>query len=61
MTGQPLSFSRLSAGHYESTQGHQIDRHGREWMITWPGRRTPDVSKPSLRAALEYVRTDPEG
>ncbi|WP_431728538.1 hypothetical protein [Verrucosispora sp. TAA-831] len=55
---------RLSAGHYESDRGHVIDRIGREWFITFPGERTPDVSRPTLAEAWAYVQwfhTEQEG
>lgn len=50
-----LTWTRLSPGHYESSAGHWIDRIGRQWFITYPGERAPDVTRDTLAEARAYV------
>lgn len=60
----PVKLKRVGPGYYETREGHRIERHGEGrnvfWAITWPGETLPDVSRPTLREAYEYVQTHRE-
>ena len=60
-----MKLKRVTSGYYETSAGHCIEKHGAGpgafWAITWPGQKLPDVSRPSLRQAFEYVQMFPEG
>jgi hypothetical protein len=56
MAAPRIPVAKVGPGSYETEQGHLIVHHpSAGWCITYPEERTPDVARPTLREAREYL------
>jgi hypothetical protein len=61
-----VNIHRVRPGYYETNLGHAIERfdalggNPATWVVRYPGETTGDVSKPTLREAIAYLREFPE-